>query len=254
MLHELSDPMAVVTTALHAAVHEGQRLSGPQRSHVLEEALRSAVAVTRLVHRARDVGYLRSDIAALEGVRSVRVLGELGSRTGFLVVIDASVSRETLKAKVLELAADRGLDLDPRAVTMTTARPLRSRRPKLSGCSISLMADLFSAEVRLEHDNGILTGTSFAIDPQGTDERSSVVRATLAALHDLLDPSLAVSKVDIVRVGPARLAAVILDGAGGQISGTAIVRSDIYEAVARATLDAVNRWITAPETREASAV
>jgi hypothetical protein len=73
-----------------------------------------------------------------------------------------------------------------------------------------------------------------------------VARATLDALGELLGHSVEVDSADIVDAGPHRVAVTVLTilaaRSGEQlVSGSAVVRSDEADAIARSVLDALNR-------------
>ncbi len=92
-----------------------------------------------------------------------------------------------------------------------------------------------------------LTFEGRATGASGLGHRSRLVaRATLDALGELLGHSVEVDSADIVDAGPHRVAVTVLTilaaRSGEQlVSGSAVVRSDEADAIARSVLDALNR-------------
>jgi hypothetical protein len=92
-----------------------------------------------------------------------------------------------------------------------------------------------------------LTFEGRATGASGVMHRSRLVaRATLDALGELLGHSVEVDSADIVDAGPHRVAVTVLtilaSRSGEQlVSGSAVVRSDEADAIARSVLDALNR-------------
>lgn len=88
------------------------------------------------------------------------------------------------------------------------------------------------------------------VGPAGASHRPSLVsRATLAALADLLGQAAEIESAQIVGAGPRAVAVTVLTvqtpRIGEQVvSGSAIVRGDEADAVARSVLDALNRRIS----------
>ena len=92
-----------------------------------------------------------------------------------------------------------------------------------------------------------LTFEGRATGASGLAHRTRLVaRATLAALGELLGHSVEVDSAEIVESGPHRVAVTVLTilaaRSGEQlVSGSAVVRSDEADAIARSVLDALNR-------------
>jgi hypothetical protein len=76
-----------------------------------------------------------------------------------------------------------------------------------------------------------------------------VARATLAALSDLLGQTVEVESADLLDAGTRSVAVTVLTVVAPRqgeqvVSGSAVVRGDEADAVARSVLDALNRRLT----------
>lgn len=89
-----------------------------------------------------------------------------------------------------------------------------------------------------------------ATGPSGPSHRARLVaRATLAALADLLGQTVEVESADLLEAGPRAIAVTVLTVVAPRqgeqvVSGSAVVRGDEADAVARSVLDALNRRLT----------
>jgi hypothetical protein len=123
-----------------------------------------------------------------------------------------------------------------------------SARRKLTSLGTHRYGSRFSARVALELDGDTLLGE---IDvPAGTRfERRSVARAVLMGLQRLTPSTMQLEDVDVLSFGSKRIAIVSLGSSDDLLIGSALVRTDESEAVARATLDAINRLLEAQSLR-----
>jgi hypothetical protein len=62
----------------------------------------------------------------------------------------------------------------------------------------------------------------------------------------MLDTPIDVRDFDVIRVGDTSLAVVLFKRLEDTLVGSARVREDVPDAVARAALDGINRFITKP--------
>lgn len=124
-----------------------------------------------------------------------------------------------------------------------------TRRRKLSGIAIERSDERFHARVVLELGGDVLVGESDSPTERGFEYRS-VARATIQGLSELSEDDLVLDSVQVMPMGDSRLAVVTLGRGTETLVGSALVRLDEHDAIARATLDAVNRTIGAPGGRQ----
>ena len=126
------------------------------------------------------------------------------------------------------------------------ARPARpasepvapSVRPRLTQALAKLSDGSHVVQIGLEHSNGALMGES-----EDPSESNAVVAATLEAVKPLLEFEVGLVEIDFLQVGDERIAMVVLDRQSDWLVGSALVRRDVHDSLARATLDAVNRFL-----------
>jgi hypothetical protein len=120
---------------------------------------------------------------------------------------------------------------------------IRPRRGRVSASSTG--EERVEVEIELDFGSEVRTGRATA--PRGpAEERRAVVCATLEALEGLLPFPVAYEDASVVLVGNRRLALVSLDKGDDTLVGSAIVRTDQDDAIARATLDCLNRFLISP--------
>lgn len=103
----------------------------------------------------------------------------------------------------------------------------------------SVGVDLLDGEDRLR-------GTAGPVGPTGV--LPGVVQATIDALGDRITHDLSTVVAEIVEAGGDQIAIATLTASDGRsrqrLTGSAIVRGNVEDAMARATLDATNRLVT----------
>lgn len=156
------------------------------------------------------------------------------------------VDPSAIDGSIRSLARNLGLTLGPDAVQILRADlpgpSGRSRRRKLSSLAVARSDKGFTAKVTLDLDGDALMGEIEA--PSGRRfELRSVGLAVLDALGKLLEFEVQLDSVDLLQVGDSRLAIVQLNTETESLVGSALVRYDEHDAIARATLDALNRLI-----------
>jgi hypothetical protein len=118
----------------------------------------------------------------------------------------------------------------------------RSRRRRLSSLTVARSDDGFTAKVTLDLEGDALRGEIES--PAGRRfELRSIGLAVLDALGKLLEFEVQLESVNLIQVGDTRLAVVQLNTETESLVGSALVRYDEHDAIARATLDALNRLI-----------
>lgn len=126
-----------------------------------------------------------------------------------------------------------------------------SHRWKLTTLAMERTGLGTKARVVLEHNGATLSGESrLGTGPFAYD---CVVEATLHAVTPVMQVRLEIHSADVLEVEGTRLAVVCLSSGASPLVGSAVVRLDEHDAIARATLAALNRLLTRYERSEASA-
>lgn len=116
------------------------------------------------------------------------------------------------------------------------------RRPALEEVRVVLRPDSTSVDVELRTDVGRLHGSAQLNGPEGLHD--AVARATLAAVAETVDRTLEPVTIDVIDVGQDRIAiatVIASDGRNQQrLTGSALVRGHVEDAMTRAVLDATN--------------
>ena len=209
-----------------------------------EESLRAATVAEPL----------EAVISRIPGVRAARVVADGNRISEVHVIAGVDRSPKQLVRDVQSVAkAALDIDVDYRTVSIVqledptdpvsplAARP--SARMPLLRVSGSTTGQLASIEVVLREDDLEVVGRArgaAALTPM------LVARATLDAYEPRLQGSVAeVDAVDRLMIGGREVAVVVarLASSVGEriVTGSALVGADVNDAIARATLDAVNR-------------
>lgn len=199
------------------------------------------------VERPGDPTSVERSLTDLRGVRSARVEMDAGRVRGVRVLVVPERTVEETVAEVREaLASSHGLYLAPEAVeVLRSGHAGRPGRRRLSSVATERAGDRFSARVTLELAGDVLVGERNV----GTGERAerrSLAEATLEGVGKLVEGPLSVHAVRLLNDAGQRVAVVVLGHGFDSYVGAAVVRIDDYDAIARATLDAVNRLVDAP--------
>jgi hypothetical protein len=186
----------------------------------------------------------------LPGIQTVEVLsGPSGIEEVNVLVSPQQNTGETISDVFATAAISLDSELDPSRVKVLTApeMPVARRqtgpRSRLASLALSHGEQDFVASVSLTRAEETLTGEHRSM--QGSSlERRSVAEATLEAASPLLRSHLDVTDVDVITVGATRVAVVLLARGEDTLVGSALVRVDEHDAIARSTLDALNRLIS----------
>ena len=195
---------------------------------------------------------IERSVERLWGIRAARVHGNSSGIDSIKVlVMPERTPHETVRDVRTLVASQFGAELAPDEVEVlgtgaNGADATRSRR-KLTSLTTERYGDRFVARVSLELQGDVLIGESDSAIGRYFELRA-VVKATLNGLEGLLASAVEVDQVMILDVGENRFAMVTLSYKDGLLSGSAPVRKDEHDAVARATLDGLNRLIS--EVRE----
>lgn len=224
----------------------------PRGQHVLRpECFLEGELELPVVDDAGAVRRLEGLIAELRGVRQARVQVKEGSieRVRVLLIPERATPGFTDEIRRL-LQKETG-----QAVASETIEVLRSgdaasvstQRRKLISIQTERTPDRFKARIVLELGGDTLVGESDG-PTERTLEYRSIARATLESLRKLLRSSVDLESVEVLSSGSHQMALVALRREGETLVGSALVKLDHHDAVARATLDALNRYLSAPQT------
>ena len=198
-----------------------------------------------------QVSELEGAVAALRGVRAARVdASPTGLESVRVLVVPERDASEVVTEIQGMVWAHLGTALDTHAIEVmkATGRASANGRPKrrkLSSLATKRSGDRFTSQVILELDGDLLIGEDDS--PSGRRfEPRSVAEAVLDAVRQLIEEPLELGSADFLEMGDCRLAAVVVERTNGLLLGSALVTLDEHDAVARATLDAVNRLLTDP--------
>lgn len=183
---------------------------------------------------------LEDALTRLRGVRRAKVTLEQ-ARFQARVLTLPERTEESTKRDVQALAARIGIDPPSLETTVMGPRPkTATARRKLSSLSTKRYDQRFSAQVTLELEGDALMGE---VDvPAGRRfEFRSVARAVLESARPLIPYALQLEHVELFNFGADRLAVVSVSSNDDVLIGSALVKGDELDTIARATLDAVNR-------------
>jgi hypothetical protein len=189
---------------------------------------------------------LEEEVGKLRGVRGARAdLGPGGAPSVRALVLPES-DPTAITGAIGSLARSTGVSLAPDSIEILRAdlpAPAhRSRRRRLASLSVTRSDVGFTARVTLDLHGDVLIGE--AESPSGRRfEMRAIALAVLDGLGELMEFQTQLDSVNLLQVGDTRLAIVQLTTATDSLIGSALVRFDEHDAVARATLAAVNRLV-----------
>ena len=194
---------------------------------------------------------LERELNRIRGVRQAKVATAEGRNASVTILVLPEVGTDEVIHAVRAAGRRIGIDVDPAIV-----RVLRSsdepdedarheRRRRLASLQTKRAGGRFMAWISLELEGDVLLGE---VDgPSGRlYERRSMAEAVVDGLRGLLDVSVQVDAVDVVPLGDDEVALVSLSAGALKLVGCAPVRIDEYDAIARAALGALNRFLTGP--------
>ena len=196
---------------------------------------------------------LEKSILTLPGVRGAKVEAEEdGIRSVRVLVMPERHTDSTLREIRSLAAGEVGVELDPamihilRAGGDTEKAAPRPARRRLASIMTERTQSAFKTRVTLEMPGDVLIGESES-HPGQLFEHRSVARAIVIGLKDLLSFPVEVEAVNLIRQADRALAIVFLERESDRLVGSAIVHTDEHDAIARATLDALNRFLGVSE-------
>lgn len=198
-----------------------------------------------------QVDELEVALAALRGVRAARVhSGPAGIESVRVLVVPERDPAEVVTEIQGMVWAHLGDAIDRHVVEVMKATGRasgngRPKRRKLSSLATKRSADRFTSQVILELEGDLLIGEDDS--PAGRRfEHRSVAQAVLDAVRELAVEPLELGSADFVEMGDCRIAAVAVQRPNDLLLGSAVLTLDEYDAIARATLDAINRLLADP--------
>ena len=209
---------------------------------------------------------LEDELCRLGGVLAVRVVGDRNGRPIEVHVLadQSKPAKQTVRDVRAVAQTMFGLELDHRIVSVaqldsaaehTVEGMVPNLAPRARVSRVNFEAQGVRADVRVVLVDGDLEYSGYAEGSVAAVARPQLVAlATLDAVRqsDSAAEAIHVVSADITRVGPTRVAVVSVVYVEPPVelfvSGSAVVRQDRDEAVARAVLDATNRRLgrTAP--------
>ncbi|MGH2755077.1 MAG: hypothetical protein ACRDLB_11670 [Actinomycetota bacterium] len=206
----------------------------------------------------RTALHLEKLILTLPGVRGAKVEAEdEGIRSVRVLVMPERHTESTIREIRSLAAGELGAELDPGIIHILRAggdpekAPPRPARRRLASIMTERSESAFKTRVTLEMPGDVLIGESES-HPGQLFEHRSVARAIVVGLKDLLAFPVEVEAVNIIRQGDRALALVFLDRESDRLVGSALVHTDEHDAIARATLDALNRFLGVSELSSAT--
>ena len=200
---------------------------------------------------APQVSELEAAVARLRGVRAARIHSGSGGIDAIRVLVVPERDPGEIVHEIQGMVwAHLGAELEGHSIEVMKASPGapngRPKRRKLSSLATKRAGDRFTSQVILELDGDLLIGEDDS--PAGSRfEHRSVAEAVLDAVRRLVAEPLELASADIVEMGDCRIAAVVVQRAGGPLLGSSVLTLDEHDAIARATLDAVNRLLVTPQ-------
>lgn len=193
-----------------------------------------------------DAVEIERTLNELVGIRGARVVaGPTGAFESIRILAVPERSTPQVIDDVVEVMRRSGAPITPDAIQVLRVGEVLGgvRRRKLSSVFTERSGDRFVCRVSLELAGDVLIGESDA--PVGKRfEYRSMARATLDGVARMIEIPAEIENVSIFHIGTERLAVVVLNRAGEPLVGSAMVRVDDYDAIARATLDALNRLLS----------
>ena len=187
---------------------------------------------------------LEEALVNLPGVRRVKVAAEDDAVTAVTLLVTPERDAHEVMRRVRSIAAELRIPIDEVATEILGASNGEGApgRRKLSSLTTRRSPERFSVQIALELDGDVLVGEAEASHGRRFEHRCVAI-ATLKATSKLLPFPLEVESVDFLAFGVQRLAVVYLSRGTDVVVGSAMIRSEEYDAIARATLDAVNRFL-----------
>lgn len=201
-----------------------------------------------------DLRALEKAIECLDGVLNAKVVGDASVEEVHVLARPAKSPKLLVRDIETLLKARFGIDVDHKKISVVTLDIEEEAKwfvPRLVlwGLGWKKTPDTVQVEVEVKLGERIYKGVATESASRVRSHAFLVARATLNCLNQIVGDTLFVlHNVSTHHLGEIEVVLTFVDYARAGtrkeedlLVGTALVREDIYEAVARATLDAVNR-------------
>ena len=199
-----------------------------------------------------DTGDVESVLCRLKDIIAVSaVTGDNGKLAEIHVLAGSPRSpKQVVRDVESALMARLGIAVDHKIISVAQVDDGATRydhsRLKFSDVSISLNGSRTEATVRLIKDGVTHSGSANGMSSP-TGQMKLIANATLRAIEELggLRSSFVLEDASEVSAGGHRVALVVVNMVGDRgedlLTGSAVIKQDIWKGVVNATLDAVNR-------------
>ena len=204
------------------------------------------------VERQVNTGDIESVLCRLKDVIAVSAVADANGDIAEIHILTGSSRSPKQMVRDVEsaLMARLGLPVDHKKISVAQVADVTSRydhsRLKFSDVSISLNGTRTEATVRLAKDGSVHSGSANGMSSP-TGQMKLIANATLRAIEDagVSDFSLVLEDVSEVVAAGRRVALVLVNVVGDRgddmLTGSALIKQDLWKGVVNATLDAVNR-------------
>lgn len=207
------------------------------------------------VERQLSAAEIEAVIRHLRGVISSRVVtGSTGEVEEIHVLTEgARVPKQVVRDIESALMAELGLEIDHKKVSVAQVQEPGERfhqaRLKFSQVSLSLNGSSAEATVRLVKDEDVFSGVA---DGQSSShgQMRIIANATLRAVEDsgAHEGSMVIEDIQTVNMSGRNVVVMLInmttDRGEEYLTGSAVVKQDLWKAVVNASLDAVNRRLS----------
>ena len=207
------------------------------------------------VERQTNINDIESIVSRLKGIIAVSVVNDVNGDVSEVHVLAGSSRSPKQVVRDVESAvmARLGIVIDHKKISVAqvdegTARYDHSRL-KFSDVSISFNGSRTEATVRLLKDAIVFSGSANWTSSPNSQIKLIAI-ATLRAIEEagISDSGLVLEDANEVAMGGRRVAVVLVSLAGDRgeelLSGSAVIKQDVWKGVVNATLDAVNRRLS----------
>lgn len=204
------------------------------------------------IERQVGAGDIESIISRLKDIIAVSVVTDTDGELAEIHVLTGSSRSPKQVVRDVESAvmARLGIAIDHKKISIAQVddgpEQIDHTRLKFSDVSISFNGSRTEATVRLSRDGSVYSGAA-AGGNSLAGQMKLISNATLRAIENsgLADVAFALEDVCEVNMAGRRVAAVLvnLTSSRGEeiLSGSAVIKQDVWKGVVNATLDAVNR-------------
>jgi len=212
------------------------------------------------VERQVNASDIEAIICRLRDVIAVSVVEDAKGELAEIHVLTGSSRSPKQVVRDVEsaLMARLGYPIDHKKVSVAQVNDgppsVDHSRVRFSDVSISLHGSRSEATVRLTKEGAVFSGSANGTNsPMG--QMKLIAGATLRAIEDsgLTGANITLEDATEVSVGGRRVAVVMVnmvtDRSEESLTGSAVIKQDLWKGVVNATLDAVNRRLAVPQGR-----